>query len=187
MIEHRLIERMIDVLAQELERLDSGGHVDAVFIDTVVDFIRTYADKTHHGKEEDILFRELEGKSLKPGHEKTMKELVQEHVEAREMTAALVRAKDAFLEGDRSALQAIKEKMAALVQFYPAHIEKEDKHFFKPVMKYFTKKEQDAMLEEGRTFDRRMIHRKYLSVTEQGENRVGKDPSRESNDWIEYM
>ena len=36
--------------------------VDPVFIDTAVDFIHTYADRCHHGKEEDILFKALAAK-----------------------------------------------------------------------------------------------------------------------------
>jgi hemerythrin-like domain-containing protein len=35
-----------------------------------------YADRTHHGKEEDILFRDLEKKSLPPNHTKIINELV---------------------------------------------------------------------------------------------------------------
>ena len=64
MMEHRLIEKGIAVLRQEAERIAQGGKVDLLIIDTLVDFIRTYADRTHHGKEEDILFRYLAHKDL---------------------------------------------------------------------------------------------------------------------------
>ena len=59
MIEHRLIERMISIIKDALIQIESTQEVDPVFVDTAVDFIRTYADRTHHGKEEDILFRDL--------------------------------------------------------------------------------------------------------------------------------
>ncbi|MDF1568699.1 MAG: hypothetical protein RQ801_01175 [Spirochaetaceae bacterium] len=55
MIEHRVIERAVEILAVERKRLLSGGELDPVFIDKIVDFVRTYADQCHHGKEEDIL------------------------------------------------------------------------------------------------------------------------------------
>jgi hemerythrin-like domain-containing protein len=60
MIEHRLIERMIHVVNHALELVERTKAVDPVFVDLAIDFIRTYADRTHHGKEEDILFRKLE-------------------------------------------------------------------------------------------------------------------------------
>ncbi len=30
-----------------------------IFVETIVDFIKTYADETHHGKEENIIIIEL--------------------------------------------------------------------------------------------------------------------------------
>ena len=59
MIEHRLIERMIKILDRSLRKMEREKELDLNFIDTLVDFIRTYADRCHHGKEEDILFRDL--------------------------------------------------------------------------------------------------------------------------------
>ena len=64
MIEHRLIERMLSVMKGVLDKIESKHRVDPVFVDIAVDFIRVYADRTHHGKEEDILFRELNNKPL---------------------------------------------------------------------------------------------------------------------------
>ncbi|MBN2297153.1 MAG: cation-binding protein, partial [Deltaproteobacteria bacterium] len=54
MWEHRLIEKMLSLFEKEIQRINDTGEVNPVFIDTAVDFIRTYADRTHHGKEEDI-------------------------------------------------------------------------------------------------------------------------------------
>ena len=64
MIEHRLIEKMFALVREEVQQVKNGKRLDPIFVDTVVDFIRTYADRTHHGKEEDILFRDLEKKSM---------------------------------------------------------------------------------------------------------------------------
>ncbi len=36
-----------------LERIEKTQSIDPYFVDTAVDFIRVYADRTHHGKEED--------------------------------------------------------------------------------------------------------------------------------------
>ena len=54
--------------------------------------------------------------------------------------------------------------MSLLVDFYPKHIEKEDKRFFLPVMSYFTGEEKDLMLQEGFLFDQKLIHEKYKEV-----------------------
>ena len=64
MVEHRLIEKMLKLVKIYIAKIDNQHTVDPVFIDTVIDFIHTYADRTHHGKEEDILFRELRKKNM---------------------------------------------------------------------------------------------------------------------------
>ena len=50
MWEHRLIEKMLRLFDGEIIKINENNKVDTVFIDMAVDFIRTYADSTHHGK-----------------------------------------------------------------------------------------------------------------------------------------
>ena len=57
MIEHRLIEKVLTVAKQKAISMTDMDY-NPIFVETIVDFIKTYADRTHHGKEEDILFVE---------------------------------------------------------------------------------------------------------------------------------
>ena len=166
MIEHRLIERMISVIKHALMQIKSTRKLDPVFVDTVVDFIRTYADRTHHGKEEDILFRDLSRRPLSAEDQRVMKELIEEHVFGRETTKALVEANTRYRRGDETALTDIAKQLRTLVDFYPKHIEKEDKVFFPAYMAYLTDEEDQTMLAEFWEFDRKMIHEKYRSLVE---------------------
>ncbi|TFF86799.1 cation-binding protein [Candidatus Thorarchaeota archaeon] len=161
MIEHRLIERMISVMKKKTEMMEQTGVADVDFIEAAVDFIKTYADRCHHGKEEDILFRDLKKKKMDPEDRKVMEELIQEHVKGRELTGSLVVAKERYASGDKAALIAILDILKQLVDFYPKHIEKEDKVFFRPSMEYLTKAERGKMLEEEYELDREIIHRIY--------------------------
>jgi len=164
MIEHRLIERMIKLMDRELQKIKKEDKADAGFIDTVIDFIRIYADRCHHGKEEAILFRSLSEKKISAGHNKIMNELIEEHVAGRKTVKKL--EEDAYLKGQDGAVNSIIINMEILVDFYPKHIEKEDKHFFIPSMDYFTDSEKDNMLKEMYEFDRNMIHERYRKVVE---------------------
>lgn len=166
MWEHRLIEKMLGLFEGEIRKINESNRVDTVFIDMAVDFIRIYADHTHHGKEEDILFRDLEKKDLSKEHTGIMNELIEEHKYARSIVGKLVDAKERYLKGENTS-DAVISYLRELARFYPVHIEKEDKHFFYPCMDYFTKDEQDRMLGEFREFDRNMIHEKYKKVVEQ--------------------
>ena len=166
MIEHRLIERMIRVVAGRLDTLGTSTDEDVRLVDAAVDFIRMYADRTHHGKEEDILFRELAKKEISAEHKKTMDELVEEHKQGRATVKRLVEARNRYAAGDGTVIDAVKSELRWLTDFYPKHIEKEDKHFFLPVMDYFSQEEKDAMLHEGYEFDQKLIHEKYRGVVE---------------------
>ncbi|MGZ3536305.1 MAG: hemerythrin domain-containing protein, partial [Thermodesulfobacteriota bacterium] len=104
MIEHRLIERMIEVMREELLLIEKEKKVDAEFIEMAVDFIRSYADRCHHGKEEDILFRDLGAKKLSDDHRCTMDDLVEEHRFGRRVTARLVEANRRYVQGDQDSL-----------------------------------------------------------------------------------
>ncbi len=177
MWEHRLIEQMVNLLRSEIHRITERKTVNVILIEQAVDFFRIYADRTHHGKEEEIFFRDLSEKKLSPDHRKIMDELIQEHIRGRELVRKLVEARDLYLDGNAESLPHIAKALHELVEFYPGHIEKEDKTFFFPCLDYFAQAEQDRLLQEFRAFDRNMIHEKYRTVVE---NFLGKKVMRPS-------
>lgn len=166
MIEHRLIERMIRQIEIRLAGVGRDPQDDLLFIDRAVDFIRTYADRCHHGKEEDILFRALDAKPLTKDQRRIMAELVEEHVLGRNTVGRLVAARNRYADGDGSALDEVRDALSTIVGFYPKHIAKEDRGFFIPVMEHFSKEEQDRMLRSGFDFDAGLIHEKYRTLVE---------------------
>lgn len=158
MREHRLIERLIKVMEDKADGLRSGQPGDPDLVKQVVDFFRDYADLCHHGKEEDILFSELDERGLTPELQTIMEQLVREHVQGREMVGRLEEANQRFENGDKGALQEVADLLDKLTAFYPKHIAKEDEEFFYPCMELFSKEEKDAMLEKFWEFDRQLIH-----------------------------
>ena len=167
MQEHRLIERMISRMRKELLTMKSTNEVNSKFIDVAVDFIWVYADRCHHGKEEGVLFRELGSKPMSSEHAVMMRELIEEHVYARRTTGNLVTAKDRYVKGDDEARSGVWKLLNDLVEFYPKHIEKEDKKFFYPSMNFFSGQEQEAMLNEFWDFDRKIVHEHYAKVLDE--------------------
>jgi len=172
MAEHRVIERMLAILERELGSMTGEGRVDTGLIDTATDFIRTYADRCHHGKEEDILFRRLADKPLDDELAAAMADLIGDHVRGRDMTRRLVEANDRYRAGDSSAAGDVAACVRALIEFYPVHIRKEDRHFFKPCLEYFDDAEKQQMLADFDEFDRALIHERYRGVVEELERAI---------------
>lgn len=57
--EHQTILKVIDVVLNECSELENGKTPEIEFFQKTVDFIKNYADKFHHAKEEDILFKAM--------------------------------------------------------------------------------------------------------------------------------
>lgn len=174
MVEHRLIERMIALVDREAKRIRATGKVDTDFVLSAIDFIRLYADRCHHGKEEDILFRVLKEKPLPPDLKAVMEELEAEHVQGRKTVARLALVRERVLTGDKAAVRDLAALMEDLARFYPAHIAKEDQAFFLPCMAFLSEEEQARLLEEGFAFDQRLLHTHYEALLDA---REGKPPA----------
>lgn len=76
MKEHRLIERMITLLETELQKSKKSLEVDTNFITVAIDFFKNYTDRTHHGKEGNILFKTLSKTNLSEELKRIMNQLL---------------------------------------------------------------------------------------------------------------
>lgn len=57
MAEHELILEALDALEKRAAAIRAGITPDRAYIEKAVIFLREFADKCHHGKEENLLFR----------------------------------------------------------------------------------------------------------------------------------
>lgn len=169
MIEHRLIERMVALMREQLARVHGRHECDPDFIGAAVDFIRSYADRCHHGKEEDILFRALAAQPLEEPLQTVLQELIDEHARSRGATGRLADANERYQQGEAGALAEIEQCLEELVSLYPQHIAKEDRRFFVPAQQCFSQPELAAMLDRFWEFDRQLLHERYRHVVGQWE------------------
>ncbi len=171
MIEHRLIDRMLDLMRIEIDRIGEYDRVDPEFIDLSVRFIKEFADICHHGKEEKILFPRLEEKPVTGDMRKMIDDLIQEHIFIRNLTSDIVMAKERYMEGKPSGKADVISAINAIVVFYPRHVEKEEKHFFLPAMDYFSGEEKEEMLGAFMEFDSRLFYDQYRMAVSEMEDR----------------
>ncbi|NLE21879.1 MAG: cation-binding protein [Actinobacteria bacterium] len=123
--------------------------------------------EAHHGKEEDILFAELDGRGLSIDDRPMMDELVADHVYSRRLVGGVAEANERYRLGDEDARAIVVARLRELRDFYPGHIETEDKVFFPAARAYFTDEEEARLLERFREFDMTMIHRRYAAFVEE--------------------
>lgn len=129
--EHRLILRMLTVLEKRALRVADGAAPDAEFFLAAVDFIRNYADRFHHAKEEDILFAALVANGM-PREHSPVAAMLLEHEEGRAHVRALEAAALAVQAGESGRAREIAEHAIAYLELLREHIDKED-HILYPL------------------------------------------------------
>lgn len=63
-VEHEGILRMLGVMRALTTRIEAGGTIPVAELTGILDFLKIFVDKCHHGKEEDILFPALEAAGM---------------------------------------------------------------------------------------------------------------------------
>ena len=123
--EHKHILKVIERVKAISEQITNGKQVSGEQLNEIVEFMRNYADRCHHGKEEAILFPFLLGKGA-PEEGCPIGALKQEHIIGREQVHAIADNADAYLGGDEQARQKLLNALNRIIKLYPNHIWKED-------------------------------------------------------------
>lgn len=145
--EHRVIQKVVGVMAVVAEALEDDGEVEADTLRDITAFMRTFADQCHHGKEETHLFPALERKGV-PSHGCPLGALVHEHQAGRALVAALAEAEAQYTSGDHSAKDRLISSLRGLIALYPGHIWKEDYLLFPMANKILSPEDQAELREK---------------------------------------
>jgi len=122
--EHRVIERMLRVLDLANEKVLKAREVPIELCEKAVDLIRVFADRCHHGKEEETLFPLVEQRGIpKNGPTHVMRI---EHEQGRSIVKALAEAVERYKKGDVGAKEDIVECARSYERLLSQHIWKED-------------------------------------------------------------
>lgn len=122
--EHESILKMIQV-TETILNTDDVAKVNILHVENIIDFIKNFADKYHHLKEEDVLFLEMEkhGMSTKFGPIAVM---LAEHEEGRNYIKLAVEGIEKFKLGETSAFGQIKGNLLNYCTLLTSHIGKEN-------------------------------------------------------------
>ena len=116
--EHVLIKRLIALIPEIINNLDVELEEGRQIVLDGIDFIRSYADKYHHAKEEEILFGFFdEGLDI-------IKVICEDHVTGRGFVKAALAALD---QKDK---EAVARNLASYRELLTQHIKKEDEILF---------------------------------------------------------
>jgi hemerythrin-like domain-containing protein len=142
--EHEAIKRMLAVVSEICDRVEAGKPFDAGHLDSAVEFIRTFADKCHHGKEEDFLFPAMVQAGI-PREGGPIGVMIAEHVIGREFVKNLADALPAFRAGESRAKETVLKNARGYVSLLAPHIHKEDFILYPMADRVLTSGTQEAL------------------------------------------
>jgi hemerythrin-like domain-containing protein len=145
--EHRAIERMLRVLETAVQGLLSGRDIPSHFIPDAIHFIQNFADKCHHGKEEDILFPAMHQKGF-PRDVGPLAVMLHEHDEGRSYVRGMLAALEEQKAGIGNAVQRLATYANSFIQLLREHIVKEDNILFVMADQQFSESEQQRLSDE---------------------------------------
>lgn len=123
--EHVYIKKVLSAIKKDCQELAEGKAADPEFYRNVIDFVRGYADRYHHQKEEKELFNIMaeSDENIKRG---PIMGMLLEHDLGRGYIGNLETAIDDYEKGDKSKKAYIIANALSYAAMLEKHIEKED-------------------------------------------------------------
>jgi hemerythrin-like domain-containing protein len=154
MNEHRQIERVLDSLSALANQVRRGGTPEPRGdVHDFAEIIRDFADRRHHGKEEEILFRAMVDAGF-PQEGGPVAVMLDEHEQGRayvRILDELAATSAPWTGGDRNRLAGAAESYVALLR---AHIQKEDEILYPMAEAHLPPQVQDRVSEGATAFER---------------------------------
>lgn len=143
--EHEGIRIMFSILEKVCEKLETAGSIDKEHFDGILEFLKVFVDKCHHGKEEELLFPALVAAGVP--EEGLIAVMLREHEMGRGYVRALIQAYVAYKTGDRSSSKDIIQKAYGYISLMKDHIEKENNVLFVTADSRLSEKRQNELCE----------------------------------------
>jgi hemerythrin-like domain-containing protein len=124
--EHKNIMRMLKVVRSACKKIMDEKDICYEDFDDMIDFIRNYADKHHHGKEEKFLFKEMVAHLGKMGTNLVTHGMLVEHDWGRLFVSELSEALSRVKAGDEDSKLDVIANAIGYANHLTRHIAKED-------------------------------------------------------------
>jgi len=142
--EHRNILGVLEAATAMVERLKAGTTVPVDDLRDCVKFVVEYADKAHHAKEEDILFKAMVAAGV-PREGGPVGVMLMEHDQGRNFIGQVKNALPEYESGSETARNTIADNLGNYASLLQAHIFKEDNILYPMADRILPPEDQEAM------------------------------------------
>lgn len=150
--EHDAILRMLDATEEAARHLTAGAPVEPHVLEGLLEFFRQFADRCHHGKEEDLLFPKLAEKGL-PRNLGPIGVMLLEHDQGRALIQQMTLAAAEYQAGHEGAASRWAEAARAYAKLLREHIAKENNILFVMAERMLSAEEQQELSAQFETVE----------------------------------
>lgn len=165
--EHRIIEQVLDCLDRIAQDCAAQGRLDAASAWHALEFLRDFADRCHHGKEEAHLFPAMEAKGFARDGGPTGV-MMYEHEQGRGHIRGMAAAIEDASVGKSQALTQFVHHARDYASLLREHIDKEDHCLFAMADQVLSQEDQQGLLEAFLSVDRELLgsaaHERLLGI-----------------------
>ncbi|MBI5359089.1 MAG: hemerythrin domain-containing protein [Planctomycetes bacterium] len=161
--DHKVILRMIAVMKKAADDVIGGGGLNVEHLERMVDFIRTFADKCHHGKEEDLLFVEMERYGI-PKEGGPIGVMLEEHIAGRNYVKGMAEGIDEIKAGKKGGNKKFAENARGYASLLTQHIDKEDNILYMMADMHLDRNADEKLLAK---FEK--VEKKIMGTVKRGE------------------
>jgi len=154
--EHKAIKVMLSIMSKIADNIRNDKTVDTNDIESIVDFLRTFADKCHHGKEENALFPALVEAGI-PKEGGPIGVMLHEHTVGREYIKEIATTTEQFKSGSSETLQLIADNLLSYVNLLHNHIKKEENILFPMAEKVLPTQKQNEIYEHFERIEEEVV------------------------------
>ena len=169
MNEHRVIEQVLGSLETFALNLRNEAEADRQTVKDYGDFFRNFADRCHHGKEEDRLFVKMNAYGF-PAEYGPIAVMLADHVEGRNHVGALVEVGSGSGPLTPEERENVAFHAMAYVPLLLGHILKEDNILYPMALQAVPAAEMEALADDFEAFEKGIMgeweHERFHALAE---------------------
>ena len=144
--EHEGIILMLRILTRIANHMEQGTTPNLEELGNLLEFLKIFADRCHHGKEEDLLFPEMEKAGIPKDHG-PLGVMLTEHDAGRRFILGMSEAVDQLRSGNSEAISEFVANARDYIGLLSQHIEKENNILFVMADAHLSAEKQNELCE----------------------------------------
>jgi hemerythrin-like domain-containing protein len=168
--EHKAIKVMLGIMSKIAENITANKGFDINDVEKIVDFLKTFADKCHHGKEETALFPALVLAGI-PKENGPVGVMLYEHTIGRGYIKEISTSRENWKTGIEGSSDLLAASLKNYVNLLQNHIQKEENILFPMANKVLSEQKQNEITEQFERIEEEVVghgvHEQYHELLTQ--------------------